>query len=72
MHSCTPSVRGTAATLVTAFSPSHAHQSARVDKEMANIRERFTSGKPLDSYNKKKYAWKMIYMFMLGYEIDFG
>eukprot|EP00505_MAST-04D_sp_SCG-Rhode-Island_P001696 Stramenopile-MAST_4_protein_1696 len=44
----------------------------RIDKEMANIRSKFTSGKVLDAYNRKKYVWKMIYMHMLGYEVDFG
>ena len=44
----------------------------RVDKEMANIRQKFTSSKGLDSYNRKKYVWKMIFMFMMGYEVDFG
>ena len=44
----------------------------RIDKECANIRAKFTSGKNLDSYNRKKYVWKMIYMHMLGYEVDFG
>ena len=23
-------------------------------------------------YNRKKYVWKILYMYMLGYEIDFG
>ena len=31
----------------------------RVDKEMANIRQKFTSSKGLDSYNRKKYVWKV-------------
>ena len=44
----------------------------RIDKEMANIRQKFTSSKGLDSYNRKKYVWKMIFMFMMGYEVDFG
>ena len=44
----------------------------RVQKEMANIRAKFHANKNLDSYQMKKYVWKMIYMFMLGYEIDFG
>jgi hypothetical protein len=32
----------------------------RIDKEMANIRQKFTSSKGLDSYNRKKYVWKMV------------
>eukprot|EP00501_MAST-03F_sp_TOSAG23-6_P002260 GSMAST32.ASY1.ANO1.2360.1 assembled CDS len=45
----------------------------RVDLEMANIRKKFTSTKKkLDAYNQQKYVWKMMYMWMLGYEVDFG
>ena len=29
-------------------------EQARVDKEMANIRKKFTSGKKLDGYNQQK------------------
>ena len=48
-------------------------ETARVQKEMANIRSKFHGqAKDLDSYQMKKYVWKMIYMFMLGYEVDFG
>ena len=28
----------------------------RIDKEMANIRSKFTSGKVLDAYNRKKHG----------------
>ena len=34
----------------------------RIDKEMANIRQKFTSSKGLDSYNRKKYVWKVGWM----------
>ena len=44
----------------------------RIDKELGNIRLKFSSASTLSSYNKKKYVWKMCYIFMLGYEIDFG
>ncbi|CAM9271765.1 unnamed protein product, partial [Discosporangium mesarthrocarpum] len=47
-------------------------EQKRVDKELANIRNKFSSSSGLSSYNKKKYVWKLVYMFMLGYEIDFG
>lgn len=43
----------------------------RVDKELANIRSHFSQS-GLSSYQKKKYVWKMCYIYMLGYEIDFG
>ena len=32
----------------------------------------FTSSKKLDGYNQRKYVWKMVYIHMLGYEVDFG
>lgn len=45
---------------------------ARVDKELANIRTRFKDAKPLSMYNRKKYVCKLLYMYMLGYDVDFG
>lgn len=24
------------------------------------------------AYNKKKYVWKLLYIYMLGYDVDFG
>lgn len=47
-------------------------EQKRVDKELVKIRQRFTQNTTLNSYDKKKYAWKLIYIFMLGYDIDFG
>ena len=44
----------------------------RVEKELANIRQKFVASSSLSSYQKKKYVWKMCYIFMLGYDIDFG
>lgn len=44
----------------------------RIDKELGNIRLKFSQGSTLSSYQKKKYVWKMCYIYMLGYEIDFG
>jgi len=43
-----------------------------VDKELANIRSKFTSSSSLSSYQKKKYVWKLVYIFMLGYDVEFG
>jgi AP-2 complex subunit alpha len=43
-----------------------------VDKEMAKIRKKFKDAPKLTPYDKKKYVWKMLYMFVLGYPIDFG
>lgn len=48
-------------------------EQKRVLKEMAKIREKFSSTrKGMSSYDKKKYVWKLLYMHMLGYEVDFG
>ena len=44
-----------------------------MNRELANIRTKFTSKNGTNtSYKRKKYVWKMVYMFMLGHEIDFG
>ena len=47
-------------------------EKKRVEKEMAHIRSKFTSDANMNGYNKKKYVWKILYMYMLGYEVDFG
>ena len=47
-------------------------EKKRVEKEMAHIRQKFTTESNMNGYNRKKYVWKILYMFMLGYEIDFG
>jgi hypothetical protein len=47
-------------------------ERSRVDKELANIRVKFANSANLTSRDKKKYVWKMCYMYMLGYDIDFG
>ena len=49
---------------------------------MANIRKKFTasgkqigedgSNQSLSSYQRKKYVWKMVYIHVLGYDVDFG
>ena len=47
-------------------------EEKRVEKEMAHIRSKFTSDSHMNGYNRKKYVWKILYMYMLGYEVDFG
>jgi AP-2 complex subunit alpha len=44
----------------------------RVEKELGKIRGKFTQQKGLSGYQRKKYVWKLLYMYILGYEIDFG
>ncbi len=47
-------------------------EEKRVNKELAAIRAKFKEGTKMDGYDRKKYVAKLVYMFMLGYEIDFG
>lgn len=32
----------------------------------------YDSSQGLSPYEKKKYVWKMLYIYMLGYDVDFG
>lgn len=52
--------------------PSKEEERMRVDKELANIRLKFSTNQAQNAYQKKKYVWKMCYIYMLGYEVDFG
>lgn len=47
-------------------------EQKRIEQETAKIRERFTNEKGLNSYQRKKYVWKLLYIHILGYEVDFG
>lgn len=57
-------------------------EQSRVDKELANIRSKFSpkggkmaddgSNPSLSSYQRKKYVWKLVYIHVLGYDVDFG
>jgi AP-2 complex subunit alpha len=49
-------------------------ETKRVEKEMAKIRLKFTSTttSTLSGYDRKKYVWKLLYCYMLGYDVDFG
>uniref|UniRef100_A0A2K6KHY0 Adaptor related protein complex 2 subunit alpha 2 n=1 Tax=Rhinopithecus bieti TaxID=61621 RepID=A0A2K6KHY0_RHIBE len=40
--------------------------------ELANIRSKFKGDKALDGYSKKKYVCKLLFIFLLGHDIDFG
>eukprot|EP01138_Halocafeteria_seosinensis_P009339 gb/GECG01009544.1/.p1 GENE.gb/GECG01009544.1/~~gb/GECG01009544.1/.p1 ORF type:complete len:945 (+),score=130.26 gb/GECG01009544.1/:1-2835(+) len=46
-------------------------EQMRVEKELANIRKHFTATR-ISDYDRKKYTWKLVYIHMLGYEVDFG
>lgn len=39
---------------------------------MANIRGKFKGDKTLDGYHKKKYVCKLLFIFLLGHDVDFG
>jgi len=47
-------------------------ENNRVLRELSNIRSKFQKGTRLDSYSRRKYTWKLIYIYMLGYDIDIG
>lgn len=47
-------------------------ETRRVEVEIAKIRDKFTNDKGLNAYQRKKYVWKLLYIHILGYEIDFG
>ncbi|POW19569.1 hypothetical protein PSHT_04588 [Puccinia striiformis] len=46
-------------------------EEKRINKEMANIRQKFKEGN-LDGYSKKKYLAKIIFTYILGYPVDIG
>ncbi|KAI9202948.1 Adaptor protein complex AP-2 alpha subunit [Polychytrium aggregatum] len=46
-------------------------EEKRVNKELANIRSKFKDPN-LNGYQKKKYVCKLLYMYILGWDIDFG
>ncbi|KAL0485916.1 AP-2 complex subunit alpha [Acrasis kona] len=47
-------------------------EQKRVDKELAKIRTKFKTSANLKGYDRKKYVSKLLYIYMLGYDIDFG
>ncbi|PLW54108.1 hypothetical protein PCANC_06426 [Puccinia coronata f. sp. avenae] len=46
-------------------------EEKRINKEMANIRQKFKDGN-LDGYSKKKYLAKIVFTYILGYPVDIG
>ena len=44
----------------------------RIQKELSNIRAKFKTDRGLEGYQKKKYVCKLLFMFLLGTEIDIG
>eukprot|EP01114_Cavostelium_apophysatum_P019630 TRINITY_DN6382_c0_g1_i1.p1 TRINITY_DN6382_c0_g1~~TRINITY_DN6382_c0_g1_i1.p1 ORF type:complete len:964 (-),score=261.68 TRINITY_DN6382_c0_g1_i1:12-2903(-) len=52
--------------------PNKELEEKRVNKEMAKIRKKFKEATGIEGYDRRKYVCKILYMYMLGYEIDFG
>ncbi|ORY02742.1 adaptin N terminal region-domain-containing protein [Clohesyomyces aquaticus] len=46
-------------------------EEKRINKELANIRQKFRDGN-LSGYHKKKYVCKLLYIYILGWNVDFG
>ncbi|KAK5135236.1 hypothetical protein LTR08_005486 [Meristemomyces frigidus] len=46
-------------------------EEKRINKELANIRQKFKGGN-LTGYDKKKYVCKLLYIYILGWNVDFG
>lgn len=46
-------------------------EEKRINKELANIRQKFKDGS-LNGYSKKKYVCKLLYIYILGWNVDFG
>ena len=47
-------------------------ESSRCEQELAKIKTQFANNRNMSGYDKKKYVWKLLYMYILGYEIDMG
>ena len=47
-------------------------ESKRVESELDKIRKKLNSTSALTGYEKKKCIWKLLYIYILGYKIDFG
>lgn len=60
--------------LLSLLSPGKSKEAEvkRINKELANIRSKFKGDKTLDGYQKKKYVCKLLFIFLLGHDIDFG
>jgi AP-2 complex subunit alpha len=46
-------------------------EEKRINKELANIRQKFREG-GMNGYNRKKYVCKLLYIYILGWNVDFG
>ncbi|ORZ32584.1 adaptin N terminal region-domain-containing protein [Catenaria anguillulae PL171] len=46
-------------------------EEKRINKELGHIRQKFKDGN-MTGYDRKKYVCKLLYMYILGYRVDFG
>ncbi|KAL7720547.1 AP-2 complex subunit alpha [Entamoeba marina] len=53
-------------------STSQEAERKEVNKELAHIRMEFKTGKKLKGHGRRKYILKLLYIYVLGYEVDFG
>ena len=42
-----------------------------INKQLAHVRAKFKNER-LDGYQKKKYVCKLLYIYIQGYDVDFG
>jgi AP-2 complex subunit alpha len=47
-------------------------EDERINAELAKIRTKFKTNQKMKGYDRKKYICKILYIYMLGYDIDFG
>jgi len=52
--------------------PTKEAEEMRINKELAKARAKFKNSAKLSGYDRKKYICKLLYIYMLGYDIDFG
>jgi AP-2 complex subunit alpha len=52
--------------------PNKEAEVKRVEIEKQKIRQKFAGKSTINGYDRKKYIWKLIYIKLLGHEVDFG
>lgn len=52
--------------------PNKEAEVKRIEIEKQKIRTKFADKSNISGYDRKKYIWKLVYIKLLGHEIDFG